>query len=105
MTGRNADALLGNEMVANHFWLLMKHYSMQGQMVHHRRTLAPEEILAMKAKALFLVGDQDLLTNAPSFQRAMENYGLRYRIFPGAGHALNAEMPDEVNAEIVEFLR
>ncbi len=39
MTGRNADALLGNEAIANHFWLLMKHYSMQAQMVHHRRML------------------------------------------------------------------
>jgi len=105
MTGRNADALLGNEEVSNHFWLLMKHYRMQAQMVHRRTTLEAEEITAMRGKALFLVGDRDLLTNAPSFQQAMETHGLRFRIFPGAGHALNAEMPDEVNAEIVKFCR
>jgi pimeloyl-ACP methyl ester carboxylesterase len=103
MTGRNADALLGNEAIADHFWLLMKHYSMQAQMVHRRRSLEPDEIAAMRGKALFLVGDQDLLTNAQSFQQAMETHGMRYRIFPGAGHAINAEMAVEVNAAIVDF--
>jgi pimeloyl-ACP methyl ester carboxylesterase len=83
----------------------MKHYSMQAQMVHKRRTLEPDEIAAMRDKALFLVGDADLLVSASSFQQAMETHTMRYKIFPGAGHALNAEMPDEVNAEIVKFCR
>jgi pimeloyl-ACP methyl ester carboxylesterase len=105
MTGQNADALLGNEAIADHFWLLMKHYRRQAQMVHQRRMLDPEEIAAMREKACFLVGDQDLLTNVSSFRQAMEAHGLRHRIFSGAGHALNAEMPGEVNAEIIGFCR
>ncbi len=105
MTGRNADALLGNEEVANHFWLLMKHYRRQAQMVHRRRGLAPGEVAAMRDKALFLIGDADLLAHTPESLRALDENAMRYRIIAGAGHALNAEIPDEVNAAIVEFCR
>lgn len=105
MAGRNADALLGDAEIVEHFRLLLKHYSMQAQMVHRRRGLAPDEIAAMRGRALFLIGDADPLAHTPESLRALDEHAMRYRIIAGAGHALNAEMPDEVNAAIVDFCR
>lgn len=105
MAGRNADALLGDAEIVEHFRLLLKHYSMRAQMVHQRRGLASGEVAAMRDKALFLIGDADLLAHTPESLRALDDNAMRYRIIAGAGHALNAEMPDEVNAAIVEFCR
>ncbi len=105
MTGRNADRLVRDAELVEHFRLLLKHYSMQAQMVHRRRGLAPDEVDALRDKALFLIGDADRLAYTPASLRALDDATMRYRVIAGAGHAANVEMPDEVNAAIVDFCR
>ena len=103
MTGRNADSLLGDAELVEHFRLLLKHYSMKAQSVHRQRSLAPEEVAALRDKALFLIGDADMLAYTPASLRALDENAMNHRVLAGAGHAANVEMPDEANAAIVEF--
>lgn len=70
--------------------------------------LAPFRGAAVRQPALYLAGEHDLIGgNTPKTLERMraEIPGLRgLRVYPGAGHWLTQERPDEVNAALVEFL-
>lgn len=75
------------------------------QMVHRRRTLTPEEITALRQKSRFLIGDRDLLAYTPESLRALVDNRMNHHSIAGAGHAADVELPDEVNADIINFCR
>src|SRR3954447_1504186 len=71
--------------------------------------LAPFVGATIEQPALYLGGELDLIAgNTPEALAALPAAvpGLRrLEIYPGAGHWLQQERPDEVNAALVEFLR
>lgn len=71
--------------------------------------LAPFLGSAIRQPALYLAGEHDLIggNTAKALDRLRaEVPGLRdVRIYPGAGHWLPQERPDEVNAALLDFLR
>jgi pimeloyl-ACP methyl ester carboxylesterase len=105
LTGSNADRLLSNPDFMEHFWLLMKHYNKRAQFVHSRRNFSPAEIDAMRDKSLFLIGEEDRLASFPGALRAMKDFRMNVKYFPHTGHAINHALPEEINAEIVNFLK
>jgi pimeloyl-ACP methyl ester carboxylesterase len=64
-----------------------------------------EELRQIHQKVLLLIGDQDRLNPPKALQRAILTLPhLEAEIIPRAGHFLNMEQPESVNARILEFL-
>jgi pimeloyl-ACP methyl ester carboxylesterase len=101
--GPDAENLLADSEIAEHFWLLMKHYRAQAQFNHSRRTFSPEELASIRDKSLFLVGDADILVNSPGASKVMDDLKMNYKMIKDAGHAANHTKPREIEAEIVGF--
>jgi pimeloyl-ACP methyl ester carboxylesterase len=105
LAGSNADALLSNPEVTEHFWLLMRHYNNRAQFVHMRRNLGAAEVEAMRDKSLFLIGEEDPLASFPGALRAMKYFCMNVKYFPHTGHVINHALPEKINAEIIGFLK
>ncbi|MFD4519235.1 MULTISPECIES: alpha/beta hydrolase [Paenibacillus] len=58
----------------------------------------------IRHKALFLIGDQDMLSNYPKAIHRLIDYGMIYRIVKDAGHAINHEQPEIIHRAIQQFL-
>lgn len=73
--------------------------------------LAPFQGAKVTVPALYIVGDQDLITAFPGMDRAIANLSnnvpqLRGKlILPGCGHWTQQERPSDVNAAMIDFLR
>lgn len=91
--------------VRSHFRLLMKKYNPGSQRNHKRIVFAPEQYAGIRERSLFLVGDCDRIAYFPEAQRAVRDMGLHCKIYPKAGHMLNYQFADEVNKDIIEFIR
>jgi pimeloyl-ACP methyl ester carboxylesterase len=64
-----------------------------------------EDLSRIYHKVLMLIGDQDKLNPPKSLERAKRVIpNLEGEIIPQAGHFLNMEQPEAVNARILEFL-
>ena len=75
-------------------------------MMKHTITIhSSADIQTIRGKTLFVIGEQDLLSYYPKAVARLETNGMRYRLVPGAGHAINHEMPDLVHEEIIGFCR
>jgi hypothetical protein len=105
LAGPDADRLLSNPDIVEHFQLLMKHYNNRAQFVHARRNFSPAEIDAMRDKSLFLIGDTDPMASFPGALRAMKDFRMNVKYFPHTGHAINHAQPEKIDAEIIGFLK
>jgi pimeloyl-ACP methyl ester carboxylesterase len=103
--GPNSKAILDNALLFDHWFMLLKHFNTRSQMVHGRRKFEVEEIAGMRDRALFLIGEHDRLANNSESIRALDDLAMRYMIVKDAGHTLNHEQAEEVNGEIVRFLK
>ncbi len=64
-----------------------------------------EELGQIQQKVLLLIGDQDRLNPPRALERARRTMPhLQGEIIPQAGHFLNMEQPESVNARILQFL-
>jgi pimeloyl-ACP methyl ester carboxylesterase len=72
---------------------------------------APFAGVTIRQPALFIVGTKDAVIHGPVGEAALKQLpqvvpGLRRQVLlQGAGHWINEERPDEVNAELIRFLR
>ncbi len=103
MMGLPPGFLESEPALADHFALINKHYRTQAQFCHKRKTFSPEEIEGFRGKGLFLIGEEDAIVNFPGAVRALRDFRMNQKRFPGAGHALNSVNPREVESEIVRF--
>jgi pimeloyl-ACP methyl ester carboxylesterase len=68
-------------------------------------TFSDEELRQVSQPVLLLIGDQDRLNPPKAFERARQTIPhLEGAIIPQAGHFLNMEQPEAVNARILKFL-
>ncbi|MNJ04202.1 hypothetical protein D3C73_1648410 [compost metagenome] len=63
-----------------------------------------EQMNLIRKKALFLIGDQDILSNYPKAIQRLNQYQLNYKIIKEAGHAINHEQAELINREIIHHL-
>lgn len=68
-------------------------------------TFSDEELRQIHQNVLLLIGDQDRLNPPKALERARQTIPhLEAEIIPQAGHFLNMEQPESVNARILKFL-
>jgi pimeloyl-ACP methyl ester carboxylesterase len=68
-------------------------------------TFNDEELRQIRQKVLLLIGDQDRLNPPKVLERARQTIQyLEAGIIPKAGHFLNMEQPEVINAHILQFL-
>jgi pimeloyl-ACP methyl ester carboxylesterase len=68
-------------------------------------TFSDEELCQIHQNVLLLIGDQDRLNPPKALERARRTIShLEAEIIPQAGHFLNMEQPESVNARILKFL-
>jgi pimeloyl-ACP methyl ester carboxylesterase len=68
-------------------------------------TFSDEELRQVSQPVLLLIGDQDRLNPPKALERARQTIPhLEGEIIPRAGHFLNMEQPEAVNARILKFL-
>lgn len=91
-------------LLVDHLVLLMKSHN-QGAMFPHRPQLYNKPMgAAVRDKLYFLLGDHHSVVEK-GYSDFLGREGFRYRVIPGAGHAINHEQPDLVNQEIIAFLQ
>ena len=68
-------------------------------------TFSDEELRQIRQQVLLLIGDQDRLNPPKALEWARQTIQhLEAEIIPRAGHFLNMEQPESVNARIFQFL-
>ncbi|MNZ91622.1 Carboxylesterase YbfK [compost metagenome] len=104
LTGANYAVFESNKELMQHWFYLLKYFNNRS-MTQHRLTIFNEKQLgSIRQHALFLIGDQDILSYYPKAIGRLETNRLSYKIIKGAGHAINHEQSDFINKEITEYL-
>jgi pimeloyl-ACP methyl ester carboxylesterase len=68
-------------------------------------TFSDEELRQIPQAILLLIGDEDKLNPPKALERARQTIThLESEVIPHAGHFLNMEQPESVNARIIKFL-
>lgn len=74
-------------------------------MIQHKIVISyNDELTILKDKALFLIGEFDMLTNYQKAITKLEDNNLLYKVIRDAGHAINHEQAEIVNKEIIKFI-
>lgn len=88
----------------DHWYYLLKYFNNKSMMVHKTVIFNDTQIQVIRDKSLFLIGEQDILCNYPKAINKLKHNQLNYKIVSQAGHAVNHEQADEINAEICNYL-
>lgn len=92
---------LKNKEVVRYSFLSTKY----SRIVLHKLTYFDDkDISVFRDKALFLIGDSDILIYHPSVIKILNDNKLNYKIFTNTGHVINHEQPELINREIIDFL-
>ncbi len=102
ITGPNFDvSSLKKEFLK--LWFYMLKYSRikkQKEVMRFDR----QAISVIRDKALFLIGDCDILAYHPSVIKTYDKYGLKYKVLKSIGHVVHMEQPELINKEFIDFL-
>ncbi|GGG61042.1 alpha/beta fold hydrolase [Paenibacillus radicis (ex Gao et al. 2016)] len=104
LSGPNYAVFEDNKELMQHWFYLLKHFNNKSMMQHKITIFQAEQLASIRDKALFLIGDQDRLSYYPKAITKLEEHRLTYKIIPQAGHAINHEQSEQVNAEIIRYL-
>lgn len=104
LSGPNTTSFEDNELLMKHWYYLLKYFNNQSMMQHKIKIADHVDLSTIRSKAVFLIGDQDRLSNYPkSIKRLIDN-NMNYRIIRDTGHAINHEQADLINQEIIAHL-
>ncbi|WP_230202549.1 alpha/beta fold hydrolase [Paenibacillus ihumii] len=105
LSGPNYIKFAENEVLITHWYYLLRYFNNKS-MMHHKIAIMDDaaEIAKARGKLLFLIGKYDRLSNYPQAIKKLEDNELNYKIIKDAGHALNHELPEIINEEIISFL-
>jgi pimeloyl-ACP methyl ester carboxylesterase len=90
-----------NKEVVKYSFLSMKYSRIA---LHKLTYFGDQDISVFRDKALFLIGDSDILIYHPSIIKVLNNNRLNYKIISNTGHVINHEQPELINREIIDFL-
>lgn len=102
LSGRNSAALTENPLILEHFTCLLRGYNNMAMQYHKVIGFSDEQIESIRNKILFLVGDRDPFAVLGG-KAALEKYKMNARFFSEAGHGINHEIADEINAILIEY--
>ncbi|RAI84434.1 pimeloyl-ACP methyl ester carboxylesterase [Paenibacillus pabuli] len=104
LSGPNYSVFENNTELMKHWYYLLKYFNNKSMMKHKLTIFNNEQIESIRDKSLFLIGEQDILSNYPKSINKLKDNQLNYKIVKQAGHAINHEQSKEVNTEIIKYL-
>lgn len=104
LSGPHYTVFESNEELMKHWYYLLKYFNNKSMMQHGITIFDGEQMNLIRKKALFLIGDQDILSNYPKAIQRLNQYELNYKIIKEAGHAINHEQAELINREIIHHL-
>lgn len=104
LCGPNYTVFENQPILMNHWYYLLKYFNNKSMMKHKTIIFDDTKLQLLRDKSLFIIGELDILSNYPKAIQKLRDNQLRYKIVKDAGHAVNHEQADEVNAEICNYL-
>jgi len=102
LTGENSAAFIENSLIVDHFTHLLRGYNNMCMRSHKIIKFSDEQIDIIRPKLLYLLGEKDPFARMGG-QAMLERYGMRARYYPEAGHGINHEIADAINAELITY--
>jgi len=103
LCGENDAAFTENSDIMEHYTCLLKGFNNMAMGYHKVRTFTEEEIDIIRDKVEFLVGLEDPFEKLGGAAAIQENR-MHATFYENAGHGLNHERAEEINAKIVEII-
>lgn len=103
MCGENSAVFTENKDIMEHYTYLLKGFNNMAMGYHKVRTFSEEEVDKLRDKVEFLVGREDPFEKLGG-AATLQDYRMKVTFYDNAGHGLNHERADEINAKIVEIL-
>lgn len=104
LCGPNYSVFENNTELMKHWYYLLKYFNNRSMMMHKITIFNNEQLELIRDNSLFLIGEQDILSNYPKAINKLKDNYLNYKIIKQAGHAINHEQSEVVNMEIMEYL-
>lgn len=103
LSGKHADVFTENALIAEHYKWLLRGFNNMSMAFHKVRTFQGEELDLLRDRVLFLVGEEDPFEKLGGKAALIENR-MTAVFYPDAGHGLNHELADEINAKLLSLL-
>jgi pimeloyl-ACP methyl ester carboxylesterase len=103
LCGKNVGVFLNHAIVMEHYQALLKGFNNMAMAYHTVIGLSDAQVDAIRGKTLYLIGEQDPFAILGG-KDALLRYQMNAVFFPDAGHAINHELPAEMNGRIIEYL-
>jgi len=104
LSGPNYIRFENHAELMKHWYYLLKYFNNKSMMKHTITIFNDEQLNTLREKALFLIGEHDRMSYYPKAISKLQMNGINYRLFKDAGHAINHEIAEQINAEIIAFL-
>ena len=102
LCGENSAIFTDNEAIMEHYTFLLKGFNNMAMAYHKVKTFSEEELKVVREKVEFLVGLDDPFEKLGG-ERALRDNDMKVTFYENAGHGLNHERADEINAKIMEI--
>lgn len=103
LCGENVAVFMENSDIMEHYTYLLKGFNNMSMGYHKVRTFNEEEVDIIREKVEFLVGLEDPFEKLGGEDTLRRNH-MKVTFYENAGHGLNHERAEEINAKIVEIL-
>lgn len=103
LCGENAAVFMENSDIMEHYTYLLRGFNNMAMGYHKVRTFNAEEVNIIREKVEFLAGLEDPFEKLGGAGVLRKNH-MKVTFYENAGHGLNHERADEINAKIVEIL-
>ena len=103
LCGENTPVFTENKDIMEHYTYLLRGFNNMAMGYHNVRPFTEEEVDLIRDKIEFLVGLEDPFEKLGGAE-ALRKYRMKVTFYENAGHGLNHERADEINAKIVEIL-
>ena len=103
LCGENTPVFTENKDIMEHYTYLLRGFNNMAMGYHNVRPFTEEEVDLIRDKIEFLVGLEDPFEKLGGAE-ALRKYRMKVTFYENAGHDLNHERADEINAKIVEIL-
>ena len=104
LSGTNSAVFTDNEDIMEHYTYLLRGFNNMAMGYHKVRSFEDHEIDIIRQKVVFLAGLEDPFEKLGGAD-ILKEYQMKVTFYPNAGHGLNHEKADEINAKIVEIFK
>lgn len=102
LCGENSAVFTENSDIMEHYTCLLKGFNNMAMGYHKVRTFTMDEINVIRDRVVFLVGLEDPFEKMGGATILQEN-SMQVTFYENAGHGLNHEKAEEINAKIVDI--